>query len=29
MTVVLRLSLAVLAVTELVIGGWNQFAPES
>jgi hypothetical protein len=29
MTLVLRLSLAVLAITELVIGAWNQFAPES
>lgn len=29
MTVVLRLVLAVLAIDELVVGAWNQFAPDS
>lgn len=29
MTVVLRIALAILAVNELVIGAWNQFAPAS
>jgi hypothetical protein len=29
MTVVLRIALALLAVNELIVGGWNQFAPES
>jgi hypothetical protein len=29
MTVLLRLALAVLFATELVVGAWNQFAPES
>lgn len=29
MTVVLRIALFVLAVNELVVGAWNQFAPAS
>ena len=29
MTVLLRIALAVLALDELVVGAWNQFAPES
>lgn len=29
MTLVLRIALAVLAIDELVVGAWNQFAPES
>lgn len=29
MTVVLRIALALLALDELVVGAWNQFAPES
>jgi hypothetical protein len=29
MTVVLRVALALLALNELVVGAWNQFAPES
>lgn len=29
MTPVLRIALALLAVNELVVGAWNQFAPES
>jgi hypothetical protein len=29
MTVLTRIALAILAVVELVIGGWNQFWPES
>lgn len=29
MTVLLRIALGVLALDELVVGGWNQFAPES
>lgn len=29
MTAVLRIALALLAVNELVVGAWNQFAPES
>lgn len=29
MTLVLRVGLAILAITELVVGAWNQFWPES
>lgn len=29
MTVVIRIALMVLALDELVVGAWNQFAPES
>jgi hypothetical protein len=29
MTILLRIALAVLALNELVVGAWNQFAPES
>lgn len=29
MTVVLRIALGLLALDELVVGAWNQFAPES
>jgi len=29
MTVILRIALAILAIDELVVGAWNQFAPES
>jgi len=29
MTVVLRIALALLALDELVVGVWNQFAPQS
>lgn len=29
MTILLRIALAVLAINELVVGAWNQFAPES
>lgn len=29
MTIVLRIGLALLAVTELVVGAWNQFWPRS
>jgi hypothetical protein len=29
MTVVLRIALFILAANELVVGAWNQFAPES
>ncbi len=29
MTLVLRIALALLAANELVVGAWNQFAPES
>lgn len=29
MTVVLRIALILLAANELVVGAWNQFAPES
>ena len=28
MTIVLRIALAVLAINELIVGAWNQFAPE-
>jgi hypothetical protein len=28
MTIVLRIALALLALDELVVGAWNQFAPE-
>ena len=29
MTIIVRIALAVLAIDELVVGAWNQFAPES
>ena len=29
MTILLRIGLFVLAVNELIVGGWNQFAPAS
>lgn len=29
MTIVMRIALAALALDELVVGAWNQFAPES